>query len=283
MNCLNGEKYLEESITSILNQKFKNWELIFWDNKSDDASQEIFNSFKDDRLKYFLSSSQTSLHLARNLALSKSTGDLIGFLDTDDYWDENKLILQVKEFEKNSNISCVYSKYFLKYQNTILPKKINKKKNLPSGNIFRDILLNYDIAFATVLLNKKKLLNFPNIFKTDLDYISDFDFITKFAKNNEFACVQLPLVTYRRHKKSMSKINFNKQVGEMGLWLEREKKNNFFSSKNLFYLEKHIENLRFKLRSQEFSLTDLLFFLLKKNSISLKFKSLKYFLFKSLF
>ena len=61
MNCYNGEKYLNCSLKSIFNQTFKNWELIFWDNKSDDASQEIFNSFKDDRLKYFLSSGRETV------------------------------------------------------------------------------------------------------------------------------------------------------------------------------------------------------------------------------
>ena len=51
MNCHNGEKFLKESLISIVNQKFKNWELIFWDNQSTDNSQNIFLSFKDPRFK----------------------------------------------------------------------------------------------------------------------------------------------------------------------------------------------------------------------------------------
>ena len=49
MNCYNGEKYLYDSIKSVINQKYKNWELIFWDNKSTDNSAKIFKSFKDSR------------------------------------------------------------------------------------------------------------------------------------------------------------------------------------------------------------------------------------------
>ena len=53
MNCFNGAKYLKQSIQSIISQSYKNWELIFWDNMSIDDSKKIFESFNDDRLKYF--------------------------------------------------------------------------------------------------------------------------------------------------------------------------------------------------------------------------------------
>ena len=53
MNCHNGEKYLKKSISSVISQNYKNWELIFWNNVSHDKSKKIFKSFKDKRLKYF--------------------------------------------------------------------------------------------------------------------------------------------------------------------------------------------------------------------------------------
>ena len=55
MNCHNGATYLKQSIKSLLNQKYNNWELIFWDNKSTDSSKKILLSFKDKRIKYFKS------------------------------------------------------------------------------------------------------------------------------------------------------------------------------------------------------------------------------------
>ena len=48
MNCYNGQKYLSESIESVLSQTYKNWELIFWDNNSKDDSAKIFKKFKSD-------------------------------------------------------------------------------------------------------------------------------------------------------------------------------------------------------------------------------------------
>ena len=54
VNCHNGEKYLSKSINSILNQTYKNLEIIFCNNKSKDNSEKILKSFKDKRIKYFL-------------------------------------------------------------------------------------------------------------------------------------------------------------------------------------------------------------------------------------
>ena len=51
MNCYNGEAYLYESIESVLSQTYKNWELIFWDNKSEDKSAKIFKSYNEKRFQ----------------------------------------------------------------------------------------------------------------------------------------------------------------------------------------------------------------------------------------
>ena len=66
MNCFNGEKYLKNAIDSVILQTYKNWELIFWDNRSVDKSAEIFKSYKDKRFKYYYASQHTPLYDARN-------------------------------------------------------------------------------------------------------------------------------------------------------------------------------------------------------------------------
>ena len=91
VNCHNGEKYLKKCILSILNQKYTNFEIIFFDNFSSDRSKKILDQFKDDRIKYFSSNIKLPLYEARNEAIKKSTGLFIAFLDTDDWWDENYL------------------------------------------------------------------------------------------------------------------------------------------------------------------------------------------------
>ena len=99
INCHNSEKFLKETLNSVLSQTYKNWELIFYDNKSTDNSYNIFKSFKDNRFKYFKSKNFKKLGEARREALKKSKGDYITFLDSDDIWKKNKLKIQLKYFD----------------------------------------------------------------------------------------------------------------------------------------------------------------------------------------
>ena len=96
MNCFNGEKYLIDSLKSVRDQNYKNWELIFWDNKSIDQSKYLFKKFKDKRFKYYYAKKFTNLYTARNLAIKKAKGEIITFLDVDDLWLPDKLLKQVK-------------------------------------------------------------------------------------------------------------------------------------------------------------------------------------------
>ena len=66
LNCYNGEKYLKDALETVINQSYYNWELIFWDNKSNDRSKKIFDTYKSKKLKYFQSKEHTSLYEARN-------------------------------------------------------------------------------------------------------------------------------------------------------------------------------------------------------------------------
>ena len=109
MNCYNGEKFLNKSLKSVQAQTYNNWELIFWDNNSKDKSKQILYKFSDRRIRYFKSKQYLKLYEARNCALKKAKGKYISFLDTDDWWDRNKLTQQINMFnkKKKSKISLL--------------------------------------------------------------------------------------------------------------------------------------------------------------------------------
>ena len=107
MNCYNCEKYLVESIDSVINQSYSNWELIFWDNVSVDGTANIVHCYDDARIRYFCGSKTAPLGGARNLALSQVRGEFIAFLDSDDKWMSNKLDLQVSWFNVKDRKSVV--------------------------------------------------------------------------------------------------------------------------------------------------------------------------------
>ena len=128
MNCYNGESFLHDSIKSVLMQTYQNWELIFWDNRSEDKSAEIFKSYNDKRFKYYHASKHTLLYEARNEAIKKSSGDFIAFLDTDDFWEKDKLELQLPLF-KDPKVGVVYGNFFVVNEKLNTKKIFLKKKN----------------------------------------------------------------------------------------------------------------------------------------------------------
>ena len=63
MNCYNGDKYLNEAIRSVIDQTYKNWELIFWDNSSNKKCFYLLKKFNDNRIKYFFYKKKIDLYL----------------------------------------------------------------------------------------------------------------------------------------------------------------------------------------------------------------------------
>ena len=98
MNSHNGEKYLDDSVGSLINQSYQNWELIFYDNCSNDNTKKIINNFNDKRIKYFRSKKYLTLGQARKSAEVHLRGEFIGILDSDDIWLRNKIKDQIKFF-----------------------------------------------------------------------------------------------------------------------------------------------------------------------------------------
>ena len=221
MNSYNSEKYLDESIKSVLFQTYTNWELIFWNNQSKDKSEEIFKSYKDKRLKYFYADEHTSLYKARNLAIKKSEGDFIAFLDTDDLWDKKKLESQIIFFQ-NPKVGVVFSNLWILKKN-INKKKIYSKKKLPQGNVFNELINNYNIGIITAIIRKKFYLELEKKFDERFSIIGDFDLFLRLSKKYLFKSIQEPLASYRLHGKNLSTISKDKEIEEYEIWLKENK------------------------------------------------------------
>ena len=84
----NAEKYLAETINSILKQSYKNLEILLVDDGSTDQSMKIAASFDDERIRLLSNTGRHSAADARNLGIKESTGRYIAYLDADDIWDE---------------------------------------------------------------------------------------------------------------------------------------------------------------------------------------------------
>ena len=156
MNCYNSDKYLKEAIESVYSQDYSNWEIIFWDNASNDNSANIAQSF-DSKLKYFCADETVPLYEARNLAFDKCKGSLIAFLDCDDIWLDNKLSNQIEFFKAGSKV--VYGKY--EDKNGERKKTGAGSNTLFSGFITNRLLRQNPISIGCVLMDAQLLKENP--------------------------------------------------------------------------------------------------------------------------
>lgn len=108
--CYNAEKYLEETIQSVLHQTFQDWEWIITDDGSKDNSIQIIEKYNDPRIILIKAEKNGGAGYARNLSLERATGRFITFLDADDVWDTN-FLEEMVSFMKRENAELAYSNY----------------------------------------------------------------------------------------------------------------------------------------------------------------------------
>ena len=222
LNCYNGEKYLEDALKTVINQSYDNWELIFWDNRSTDNSKKIFDSFESEKFRYFYSNKHTPLYEARNLALKECRGKYIAFIDSDDYWETNKLEKQISLFE-NKRVGVVYGNLWI-YNEKLKKKKLFSKNLLLKGKVFDKIFSDYKIGVITSVLKKETLIQNNIKFESSYNHIGDFDLFIKLSMICEFDAIQEPVATYRVHGENLSLKNREKEIIEMKHWHKTNKK-----------------------------------------------------------
>jgi len=235
INCHNGEKFLDNCIISVLNQTYKNWEIIFFDNNSSDKSSKQIKSYKDQRIKYFKSKKTYTLYKARNLAVSKSDAEFITFLDVDDWWVKTKLEEQINFFLSNPSLDIIYSNLYLFFQKN-LSKKIFIKK-IKNNNITQNLVNKFEMPILTSMIKREffKKVKFNNKF----NIIGDLDFFIRASTTGKIKGMKKPLAYYRYHENNLSKKKINLQIKELKLWISKVRNRKEFRGinfKNIFTL-----------------------------------------------
>ena len=115
----NKGNYLKEAIDSILNQSFKDFRLFIIDDNSNDNSLKIIEKYSDSRISLIKLKKNKGVYFCRNLGMRLSKSKYISFIDSDDYWDINKLKNQIKFMEK-FNYRFTYTDYIPSKSKNIL-------------------------------------------------------------------------------------------------------------------------------------------------------------------
>lgn len=110
MPSWNTSNFIAESIQSVIDQTYENWELIIVDDCSTDNTDDVVAKFTDKRIRYFKNEKNSGAALSRNRALREARGEWIAFLDSDDLWNPDKLEHQIN-FMNEHGYTLSYTEY----------------------------------------------------------------------------------------------------------------------------------------------------------------------------
>ena len=225
--CYNSEKFLDECISSVLNQTYQNWEMLIVDDNSSDNSSILINSYskKDERIKPLYLNDNIGAAMARNKAISKAKGKYLAFLDSDDVWLPKKLEVQTN-FMKKNNCSFVFSSYSVISDD----EKPNYTISVPETITYKRYLKNTIIGCLTVMLDKEK---FKNIKMPNLRSSHDMALWLNLLKQEKYAYgIAQDLAIYRDHKSSKTSNKFKAAYDVWNVYREHEKLNLLYSIYN---------------------------------------------------
>jgi len=197
----NNELYIKDSIESVLNQTYKNLQIIITDDCSNDKSFEIISSFKGDE-RVVINRNSINLGITKNfnVGLDLCKGDYIVFTGGDDLFQEKKIEKQVKLMKSNSNLKMCYHNAFLIDENgKYLGKNFNHKYSpFRKGDILTSLYCGtFNCGCTTMIINSN--LKFNENIKSTSDWLFYLDLL---SEGGEIDFIDENLSSYRRHSNS---------------------------------------------------------------------------------
>ena len=228
MPCFNSEKYLKETIESVLKQTYGNFELIFVDDCSTDDSVRVVKSFGDGRIKIFSTEKNSGAAVARNNGIEHSSGRWLAFLDSDDIWYPEKLERQIA-FMVKKGVAFSFTDYEVINGLGALRTVFKPKRDAYS---YKDLLKHNSIGCLTVMLDTEKLgkIYMPVDAVKREDYAA---WLSVLRTGEKAYCLHEVLAKYKIHGNSASS-NKGKMIRYQWRVFRKIEKLNFI--KSVYYL-----------------------------------------------
>lgn len=277
----NGEKYLERCIDSVLNQSYKNFEVLFLDDGSKDNSLKILKEYekKDSRIKVY-HHDNVGVAKTRNEGIKRATGEYVTFLDNDDYLDKDFLKNYLEKclnydfiiggYKRISNKKVFLKKIlksngFSKYENVAPWGKLIKKQFLIKNKIeFFSYPIGEDIIFNMKMFSKTNnykiikncdynwFFNDESVSNTKQQRFND-NILNLFEEMNKYSVDELSCYFIARYKiwyllfsgKGESSKNFLKEYNKITNWLDKNKYSDKISLNKIRHNESTLKNKAF--------------------------------------
>lgn len=202
----NYSRYIKQAVESVFNQIFSDWELIIFDDGSDDNTFKIITELKEkffDKVTIIKNKKSKGLRSCANKALEIAKGQYFMRLDADDFLDESALLVMTSFLDKNKDVVLVYSNYFYVDEdgNNL---GIQYRKKLRKETHAMDIP-----AHGACTMVRKRILKSVGGYNTKYSSQDGHELWLNLVGKYKFSNISTPLFSYRQHEKSMSN-NFEK-------------------------------------------------------------------------
>ncbi len=205
MPSWNTGRFIAESIQSVLNQTYQNWELIIVDDCSTDNTDNVVALFSDQRIRYLHNEVNSGAALTRNRALREAQGEWIAFLDSDDLWKPEKLEKQIAFMVNNH--------YIFSYHEYVKIDEESKPLNIyVSGPevVTRRKMYNYGYPGCLTFMYSAKAFGLIQI--KDIKKNNDYAILLQLCKKADCYLLKENLAEYRIRKKSISHDKLSKKL-----------------------------------------------------------------------
>lgn len=200
MPLYNAEKYLIESINSILDQSFRDFELIILDDASTDNSLNIARKLekKDKRIKVFQNKTNKNIATSRNILLEKAQGEYIAWQDADDISSKKRLEWQVEFLDMYPQVGIVGG--YLQFFDERVDQGI-RRYDTDDKNLRKKIFRYSPVAQPTAMIRKEALI-FAGKYGKDLSPAEDIDMSFRIGEKYQFANIPEVTLRYRNYDQS---------------------------------------------------------------------------------
>jgi glycosyltransferase involved in cell wall biosynthesis len=245
--CFNHERFLKESLDSVLNQTYKEIEVIVIDDASKDGSRAIIESYLKERpgIIAVFNEKNKGICASFNNGLMLAQGKYIIDFAADDVMEHNKIEKQVQYFEKLDDTYAAVFTNALHIDEDSKPMDFHfgKSETIPSGDIYKIVISRFFLPAASIM-TRKKVLEEMGGYDESLAY-EDFDFWVRSSRNYKYAYLDEPLIRHRIFKGSLSTkflvpketamLESTFKVCQKALWLNKTKEENQALCQRLCY------------------------------------------------
>lgn len=215
------DKLIKRAIKSVLQQTYKNKEIILVDDNDEDSyfRKHVENSVKNidtkEKIRLIRHKKNLGAQVARNTGIENANGEFIAFLDDDDEWLPNKLAFQLEKFKKHpqNNLGLVYcSRYNVKDISVGKTKVTLENAFKPKNDIILNLARNNFIGSTSFPLIKKEVFREVGYFDTELKAKQDYDMWLRIAQKYNVDYVSEPLCIYYSHSDERITTNIKKKL-----------------------------------------------------------------------